>query len=934
MKIFRKALFVSTLLLVCAPIVSAFSTCNNTQAQIENPFKLSRKDNIFETRHFVVDEQYDPNTISLKQLQKRINQVEDKLQFELRRAGLIDEDVKSTVGKFKAKINKKISQYSTSNDGEMTKDGINAVYGYVNDEANKLGIQVADYYEILNNNIPNNALTFYNTLLNNGYSESDASSKAQNFKEELISLLDEADEQLWDTFHYTLALQEFADDNNSQNQEDSVLATVLSYASTSFCDTLTVNQESDAIKLLADYSDNGQGLIASDIQLSDEQVTKLFNYQYQLTEGCDFSDYRAWDIAPSSEDGDIPSTIVDKLSVTRPLDTFNGYSANFGKNEIYPGYKLNVKINSIENDEDSHKCNIQFKFGICKSSNPTNILWQDDKMLAPDKDGNKSNVVSLDISDMRLISNISKNKYYVNEQSYCTLNEKPNKQGVYFQDSADSRTYLNKIMESYTGDPETYDLQKNPVILTDPADYAGIPTPSNVNDCYHTNQIVALVAREIDTNNNVLTLSWAYIDTNIAKNDENLKTTNNDFLPVKYIPWKTKKENLDSIKVQYQIDPNLQNLLNCSNGIATTISSLGPIFDLDLSAESKKDAFGLFTADIHTRIEFYSLVVAANAVAVATELILTAQVAANLGLGFITIAQIVACGAFIAVSIYFLVIMGKKLHADDEALSDMKSIYDIVNESGRNKLVASELIPISEDDDFIECTKTLQNEEATYSAKENAANNVIELSKCIRDEKHWSLYGKIYQMYTHCTDEELDKHKNQFLNPFSTDNNLGSPQISEDSTAFWSILGSSVGVNLLDFITITELPSLCNFIGKIVGEKILKMVEECGEIEHSLELLSHAGIGLLEKVGNVWAEVSKAKKAATIAAQRARLAKLSNRITFSRKIARVAGSVEAASACCISTGVVIVGVVASICDLLFNLAYENSLKIYKFFFTI
>ncbi len=932
----KKILTMSTFLLACPPIASVISASNSTHTQINNPFKMSKKDNVLETRHFLVDEKYDPNTISLKQMQKRVNQVEDKLQFELRRAGLVDTDVKTNVGKFEAKINQKISQYSASNDGELTQKGIDAVYAYVNDQANELGIQVADYYEIANNNIPTTTLSYYNALLANGYSESDATNEAQNFKDELICLLDEADEQLWDSFHYALALQEFADDNNSQNQEDSVLATVLSYASTSFCDTLTVNQGFDALKLLADYSDNGQGLTVSDTPLSDEQITKLFNFKYDLTEGCDFSDYRVWDIDPSTEGGDIPSTVVEKLSVTKPLDTFSGYSANFGKNEIYPGYKLNVKINSIENNEDSHKCNIQFKFGICKSSNPTYILWQDDKMLAPDKNGNKSNFVYLDISDMRLISNISKNKYSRDyEISYCKLDEKPNKKGIYFENSDASRTYLNEIMAKYTGDSDTYDLKKNPIILTDPADYAGIPTPSNVNDSYHTNQIVALVARDIDTINNVLTLSWAYVDTNISKNNENLKITNNNFLPIKYIPWKTKKENLDSIKVQYKIDPNLQKLLDCGTGIATTISSLGSIFDMVLSATSKEDAFGLLTADIDTRIVLYSLIVAANAVAVATELILTAQVVATYGYWIfkpVALFQIAMCAAFIALSVYLLTVMGIKISADHQALNNMKFIYDIVNENNENKQLASELIPISKDDDFIKYAKTLQNEHGTYSAKEDAANKVIEFSKSIRDEKHWNFYGKIYQRFTHCSDDELNKHKNEFLNPLNTnDNNLSStPLISEGSTAFWTIFGSDTGISLLSFATITGLPTLAYYTSKyVVAEWLGKLGSKIEEIEQVIEKLTNEGICFLED--DFW-YMSKAEKELEAARLTKRVEVLTKQQSVALKIEYWADRVAVIGNKCILAGVIIPGAVATILDVLFNIAYDHSEKISTYFY--
>lgn len=65
-----------------------------------------------------------------------------------------------------------------------------------------------------------------------------------------------------------------------------------------------------------------------------------------------------------------------------------------------------------------------------------------------------------------------------------------------------------------------------------------------------------------------------------------------------------------------------------------------------------------------------------------------------------------------------------------------------------------------------------------------------------------------------------------------------------------------------------------------------------------------------------------------------KVGELSGQIQDGTKVVRIAEKTTVAALACISLGLIITGAVASIADLLFNLAYENSQKISPFFYNL
>lgn len=113
------------------------------------------------------------------------------------------------------------------------------------------------------------------------------------------------------------------------------------------------------------------------------------------------------------------------------------------------------------------------------------------------------------------------------------------------------------------------------------------------------------------------------------------------------------------------------------------------------------------------------------------------------------------------------------------------------------------------------------------------------------------------------------------------------------------------------------------------------MVLECDEVDHTISLLSRAGINLISKRPF---PMTEAEKAATLAAKEAESAKLTAQINSSKRIAEGAKALGVATTGCLATGIIIAGAVAAVCDILFNLAYDNAEKIakvlYNFFWFI
>jgi hypothetical protein len=120
----------------------------------------------------------------------------------------------------------------------------------------------------------------------------------------------------------------------------------LNFAQNRLNKLLTTIPNSDFATLVKDYSATGKYDIGSEID--DNDLSKLFNFAYDRTEGATLSRVNLSDInidvnnLQPGADG----TYSSKLNQyeVKPLSTYSSYGATYGLAEIIPGYKLHMKI--------------------------------------------------------------------------------------------------------------------------------------------------------------------------------------------------------------------------------------------------------------------------------------------------------------------------------------------------------------------------------------------------------------------------------------------------------------------------------------------------------------------------------------------------------------------------------------------------------------
>lgn len=814
---------------VCSPSIT-------THSKQKNYFAISEKDNVKETKYLSLEKNIklsdssddsSENNVVLEQLEEHIQAIEDKAQFEMIAAHLSSDSIKTIIGILKANIDQKkeelLENYSDVS-GTLNQNGLNQMYYYVNQQAKALGVDVVDFYQLANKTIPDTVLAYYNELVESKISQDDAEKKANEFKEQLVGLLEEAQTQLWDNIHYSLNLSQYQDEM-TEAIDNAELSTVLNYVSTHFEDLLTVNESYNSISTYADYSSDGSGIKVGDI-LTSEQISKIFNFKYCLSVGADFEDYQIENY-PATEPGEYPQEIINNMFDIAPLSSHSTFTANYNESEILPGYKLNVQVVDMENEINSHKCVVQFKFGICRSTNEEKIIWQTDDELKPNKDGERMNLFSYDVENMNAITNISNNKYYKSLSQVVEINKKEKKDdnGAYFSNSIKDRNYLDAIMSRYQ-DTGNYDLKKNPVILSDPKDYVGIPTIKNYKpeDTYHTNQKIELVATDIDTNLNILSVCWAYVDTKISPTNENEQISKNNFKVVKFIPWKIDKDLYDSIKIKFNIDPNLQKLMDHAKSIYTAASTFNMYFRT-LSSNSVEKNLDAINKSIIERGTLLAVIAVVEATAIATSLFLAYELAITEGGAIHAAVQLVFISLFIASSILFMAQEGAKLNQDNKAYRISRKIFNLLNESNQNKEYAKEMIDLFSDQETRTNGDLLFDSHAQYSDKKTSSIKIKEIFKIIQvDDGHWNFYWNVIQDLNVYSKKDEDKVKKAFMD-FDSDDI--SPEDDKDhallsNATFWKTLAAFSTLHLVQFFAIIGI----DVIASTVFAPIMKWVDD------------------------------------------------------------------------------------------------------------
>lgn len=577
----------SSALMCATPLTSLINYSHQNSHNIEYKKYIVLQNEVTESKYFTfnaVKSGDDDSIVSLSQLNDHIAAIEDKAQYELYAAGYTEEVVYPIIGQLKANINQEIENQKEarglSANAELDEDGIRSVYGYINNQASIFGVDVADFDKFAAT-IPTLAAHYENDLLSHKYSQEDASKEANNFRNDLVSILNRATENLYDTVHLTLAM--YPKTNSlSQDKQDSYrqarLSAVLTWIKSNA--NSLISMRPDGLSLLADYSDDNIGLIQPGVELATQSydyMSNFFNYKYSVVEGWNVHQISLDDIPATTASDEYDQEILKGTHITAPLDSLRGNYSTFNKDEVLPGYKLHAKIKNISNMTNSHSCNIEFSFGISERDDDY-VLW-DDFLNSNSSDENSKIKFTVTFNDFSLINNISKNVYWKDFSLTANLPTKdaPDSNGVYYSDTANIRTNIDKIMAAYKGDNTSiYDLKTNPIILNDEA-RKGISLPTNFNanllNNFYTNQEFALIASDVNTVDNTLCINWAIIDKNIGENNQ----TKNDFYVVKNIPWNINDSLVDTIKVQFNVSEELQNMMYCSNSNESIYNSLANI---------------------------------------------------------------------------------------------------------------------------------------------------------------------------------------------------------------------------------------------------------------------------------------------------------------------------------------------------------------------
>jgi hypothetical protein len=267
---------------------------------------------------------------------------------------------------------------------------LNQKYAYLNEQAKKLGIEVADFNAYQKSTIPQTHKLYIEDLMNAGVDTNTAQKTADEMANFQLSLLQQAQEQLCSDLDLALLMantqtmakfdinaikshgQILLSEKESQDRLiNTQLHAVLNYASSVLNDHLIVQDNGEFIPMLKDYDANGKYQIGDEINAVDLQ--SLFHFTYNATCGADLTQYNIQDLAPTTS-GEYDSNIIEAISVNAPLGTYENEFASYELGDIIPGYQLRAKIASMDDTTDSHRCKISFLFGVSRDSDPSTVV--------------------------------------------------------------------------------------------------------------------------------------------------------------------------------------------------------------------------------------------------------------------------------------------------------------------------------------------------------------------------------------------------------------------------------------------------------------------------------------------------------------------------------------------------------------------------------
>ena len=768
-------------LITTCPLVCLFAS-TSTASKIDRLFlpnkELAKKYDINESKYFHFDsvDPNNPNVFTKTRLQDHIDSVLDKTQYRLYSVGLDDSQVYDQIGKLKANIENNLTTTLLQNKSNDTSFVYSSVYKYVDEQAKIFNSSVIDYDDLYYSTIPDVCSKYEDELIDYGVDSSAAERAAMNYQNTLLKRFNYCVDNLLDDIDYAyltagigftpdLSLSYLKTGLTSLNEnakKDSILEMYLSYFLKKIKeDTLQINPK--GLEMFKDYSKNNEGISESQV-LTPEQISNLFINQYDLAVNYDPSQITLDDI-PSTTPGDYDYDMLSFITLNGPFSSLKTQHCAYGMNEILPGYTINVKYIGMDDQTDSNQAlSIHFQFGINKT-NDSYIFWNPD-VESVDIDFNDEDLGDIynyntSISSYHdLIKNITNNVYSENYNFNASINATPSTSGIYFVDSADKRTSLDKIMNKYkpvSGDSDSsYDLERNPIIL-DPEDYQGIPVPTdianNINNVWHTNQSLALIATHINTNTNVLQINWAIVNKNIEPNsDVSNNDTENDFIVVKNIPWNVNGQLLDKIPVQYEISYDLKTKISNSENDYSIFSYMHDASDFAGNILNKQGIDKL--SDIVDQYKSYqiALIVSGEIANAAFLLLIPLNVyfvgAATPALVFEALLTL----AFIAFQIYQDVQLSKDI---ENCESSIESSYEIHSIFGSDEEAKSFYDNISKYKEIFDSSyEIITNPYSSYDKKEECADIIDENFVAIDNENKAIIDNFVDYM---ATNDDFDK---------------------------------------------------------------------------------------------------------------------------------------------------------------------------------
>jgi hypothetical protein len=192
-----------------------------------------------------------------------------------------------------------------------------------------------------------------------------------DYKTAVISAINSADNSLMDNNEFNTALV-LAENNanlySSYNYDSELISNALNLLTQAIQtknlqQNINLNAQAKFLQSVTNYSETGK-LKAGD-EIPTDLLGPLFSYNYNRCYGAPLDEFKD-DISDITPVTGAHSADANNL-ITLDFTGYDGDGSTFGMAEILPGYTVHFKIDSMDQDTDSHICKLVLLPGISKT---------------------------------------------------------------------------------------------------------------------------------------------------------------------------------------------------------------------------------------------------------------------------------------------------------------------------------------------------------------------------------------------------------------------------------------------------------------------------------------------------------------------------------------------------------------------------------------